>query len=358
MDVDQIWPSAYSSVTLRFDGARAANILAGRKIYSYLFKQSDWDRLAELGMESPDFYSQARSFPIRGTETDSVLPRSVISRSRCDDKFFTRYGNWTRVSFCDPAFGGADSALWGLASFGWALVPDGNGQTTSQMLFEVEEYFVKLRITKNADYNDHWFTRLRALGVNTGDIVKGAEVSPDDQVAIQCAELNAQYSVPAENFGYDFSMRAHIVTAMTLFVGRCHAFEYNRPPEGVHMEKYKADSKDIIVDRVSELAFLTADLYESGKLRGGDKCETASMQLSRTKFKAVNKKKKCENKKDYKLRWQGQSPDHRDVLLGLRGMSDIKGMTNNSLKVGSVSDTDTTRKVRSKFRTRKAKRLS
>tara|TARA_R110002153_G_scaffold102133_1_gene238668 strand:+ start:240 stop:920 length:681 start_codon:yes stop_codon:yes gene_type:complete len=226
------------------------------------------------------------------------------------------------------------------------------------MLFEVEEYFVKLRITKNADYNDHWFTRLRALGVNTGDIVKGAEVSPDDQVAIQCAELNAQYSVPAENFGYDFSMRAHIVTAMTLFVGRCHAFEYNRPPEGVHMEKYKADSKDIIVDRVSELAFLTADLYESGKLRGGDKCETASMQLSRTKFKAVNKKKKCENKKDYKLRWQGQSPDHRDVLLGLRGMSDIKGMTNNSLKVGSVSDTDTTRKVRSKFRTRKAKRLS
>jgi hypothetical protein len=356
VDEDYFWPSAYSSMTLRFDGARSPNILAKRVIYGYLFKQADWDRLAEMGMESPDFFSQARSFPIRGTETDSVMPTSVVSNSRHDDTFYTRYGNWTRLSFCDPAFGGKDSALWGMASFGWALVPDGNGQTTRQLIFEVEDYFVKLRITKDAIYNDHWFTRLRAIGRDTGVVVKGGEVSPDDQVAIQCAELNFQYGIPADNFGYDFSMRSHIVTSMTMFVGRCHAFEYNRIPNGVYMEKYKMDSVAICVDRVSELAFLTAELYESGKLRGGEKCKTASMQLTRTKFKTVNKKKKCENKREYKARWQGQSPDHRDTLLGLRGMADIKGFSKSSLKVASSASHDSAAKVMSKFTTKRAKR--
>lgn len=358
VDEDQFWTSAYASVTLRFDGARSPNMLSGRRIYGYLFHQADWDRLAETGMESPDFFSQARSFPIRGTDTDSVLPRSEIARSRHDDTFYTRVGSWTRVAFCDPAFGGKDSALWGMASFGYALVPDGNGVASQQMLFEVEEYFTKLRITKEAFYNDHWINRMRAVGLNTGDVVEGAEVSPDDQIAIQCAELNFQYNIVPDNFGYDFSMRSHIVTAMSRFVGRCHAFEYNRPPEGVHMEKFDADSTTVCSDRVSELAFLTAELFESGRLRGGQRCETAAMQLSRTKFRMVNKKRKCENKKEYKARWQGQSPDHRDVLLGLRGMADKRGFSRNILSTHTSSDSNISEKVLSKFKIRKAKRLT
>ena len=355
---DQFWPSAYSSMTLRFDGARSANLLSQRIIYGYLFKQSDWDRLAELGMESADFYSQARSFPVQGHEADSVLPRSVISVSRHDDKFYTRIGNWVRVSFCDPAFGGGDQALWGLASFGWAQVPDSNGVPKRQMIFEVEEYFVKLRITKDAVYNDHWIERLHKIGRDTSQIVRGGDVSPDDQIAIQCAELNFQYGISSDHFGYDFSMRSGIVISMTKFVGNCEAFEYNRAPDGCYMEKYKADSKDVCVDRVSELAFLTAELYETGRLRGGDRCETASMQLSRTKFETLNKKKKVENKLKYKGRWSGQSPDHRDVLLGLRGMADKRGFTKATVKSMSTSDNEKSKRIQSKFRMRKAKRLS
>lgn len=355
---DQFWPSAYASMTLRFDGARSANILSQRIIYGYLFKQNDWDRLAELGMESPDFYSQARSFPIQGSESDSVLPRSVISNSRHDDKFYTRMGNWIRVSFCDPAFGGRDQALWGCASFGWAQVPDGNGRPETKMIFEVDEYFVKLRITKGATWNDHWMDRLHKIGRDVSSVVIGAEVSPDDQIAIQCAEHNFQHKISADHFGYDFSMRAGIVTSMTKFVGTgAVPFEYNRGPDGVWLEKYKADSKDVCVDRVSELAFLTADLYETGTIRGGDLCTTASMQLSRTKFETLNKKKKVENKIKYKNRWQGQSPDHRDTLLGLRGMADKTGLSRDRVKSSNISD-DTKRKaINSKFRMRKAKRL-
>ena len=354
---DQYWASSYASMTLRFDGARSANILAGRVIYGYLFKQTDWDRLAELGIESVDFYSQARSFPVRGTEVDSVLPRDVIAKSRHDDVGYTRLGQWTRVAFCDPAFGGRDTALWGYASFGESLVRDGNGKQFRQHLFEIEDYFVKLRITKDAFYNDFWFKRLIAVGIDTGDLVLEAPVSPDDQVAIQCAELNRQYGIPAVNFGYDFSMRAHIVTAMTRFVGSCVPFEYNREPDGVYMEKYKADSKDICKDRVSELCFLAADLYESGSLRGGNKCATANTQLSRTKFETINKKKKVENKKAYKLRWQGQSPDHRDVLCGLRGMGDLKGWAKKSLRKPSISDSKTSQRVRSKFSVHSVKKI-
>lgn len=357
VDTDQWWASAYSSLTLRFDGARSANILAGRTIYGYLFKQTDWDRLAELGMESVDFYSQARSFPVRGTEVDSVLPKDVIAKSRHDDVEYVRIGQWIRVSFCDPAFGGKDSALWGYASFGTAFVKDGNGKQFRQQIFEIEDYPTKLKITKDATYNEFWFKRLHAIGIDTGDIVFGAPVSPDDQVAIQCAENNRKYGIPASNFGYDFSMRAHIVTAMSRFVGQCVSFEYNREPDGFYMEKYKADSKDICKDRVSELCFLAADLYESGSIRGGDKCKTGATQLSRTKFKTIHKKKKVENKKEYKLRWQGQSPDHRDVLCGLRGMGDIKGWGKKSLRKASNSDTKTSQKVKSKFSVASAKRL-
>lgn len=359
VDEDQFWASEYASVTLRFDGARSANIQSQRIIYGYLFKQSDWDRLAERGMESSDFYSQARSFPVQGSESDSVLPRSVISTSRHDDRFYTRSGNWIRVSFCDPAFGGGDQALWGFASFGWAQVPNSNGIPQRMMVFEIEDYFTKLRLTKDAQYNQHWIERLQRIGRDTSTIVVGGDVSPDDQIAIQCAELNHRYGIAPDHFGFDFSMRAGIVTSMIRFVGNCEAFEYNRPPEGFHMEKFKAISTEVCVDRVSELAFLTADLYESGRLRGGDKIETAAMQLSRTKYKNVNRKKKCENKLDYKSRWSGQSPDHRDTLLGLRGMADKRGWSGtSSIKTVNEVTGDRKKKLESKFKMRKAKRLS
>lgn len=356
VDEDQFWASAYTSMTLRFDGARSANILANRVIYPYLFKQSDWNRLSELGMESADFYSQARSFPVRGSESNSVLPQSTISVSRHDDKFFTRTGNWIRVAFCDPAFGGGDQALWGLASFGWAMVPDSNGVPKRMMLFEVEDYFSRLRITKDAVYNDYWVERLQKIGRDTSQVVRGGEVSPDDQIAIQCAEHNFQHKISPDHFGYDFSMRSGIVVSMTKFVGNCVAFEYNRPPDGVYMEKFKSDSKDVCVDRVSELSFLTADLYETGRLRGGDRCETAAMQLSRTKFENINKKKKVENKRVYKLRWSGQSPDHRDVLLGLRGMADKRGFSSSKIKTSNIVSSANRSKLESKFKVRKAKR--
>lgn len=66
LEVDEhlFWHSAISSVTLRFDGERSPNILCGRVIYKYLYKQSNKDRLLEnYGPDSPEYLSQGRSSP-------------------------------------------------------------------------------------------------------------------------------------------------------------------------------------------------------------------------------------------------------------------------------------------------------
>ena len=357
VDDDQFWPSKYDSTTLRFDGARSANMLAKRTIYPYLFKQKDWDRLLELGEDSPDFFSQARSFPVRGVESNSVLPRSTVSNSRHDDPYYTKFGPWVTVSFSDPAFGGKDAAKWGAAAFGMAMVKDGNGRDHPTMILEILDYFKKLRITKDAVWNDFWFDRLRALGLSTSELLEGAEVSEDDQVAIQCAEFNRLHGIPSNCFGYDFSMRPHIVSSMGRVMSNPVAYEYNRGPEGYHIDSLKGDSVDHCHDRVSELAFLAADLFVTRRIRGGDRCATATMQLGRTKYARQGKKRKVENKKEYKKRWQQQSPDDRDVLLGLVGMAYQKGMSQKRVKATNSSSSDKSKKIYSKFTKAKVKKI-
>jgi len=358
VDVDYLWPSAYASMTLRFDGARAANMLAGRTIYSYLFKQADWDRLAEQGTESEAFYSQARSFPVRGQDSNSVLSKAKISGSQYTDRWFTLTGNHTRVSFCDPAFGGKDKALWGFASFGPAAVVEGGGESKVQPIFQISHHFVTLKLVKEAVYNSYWFDRMQAVGINATLVVADSEVSVDDQIAIQCAELNTRHGVSSDNFGFDFSMRPDIVTSMRKFIGfECKAFDYNLPPEGYKLESLNTTTTDYCKDRVTELCFLTADLFNSRQFRGGEYCETAIVQLSRTKTYSVLKKKKCYNKKEYKKSNKQVSPDDRDVVLGLVGMAAARGMKTKLLMQAVKRSSPSEDLVRKKFKIRRARRI-
>lgn len=359
IDDDQWWASAYSSTTLRFDGKRSANMQAKRTIYGYLFKKSDWDRLAELGVESSDFASQARSFPQRSAEKNSVLPRSVITGSRHDDVYYSMLDGRTLVSFCDPAFGGKDKAKWGYAVFGRGFIKDAVGNQVESLIFEIPDYFVTLKFVRDAVYNDYWLARMINAGIRVNDVVVGSEVSPEDQVAIQCAEHNYKYKIPSSSFGYDFSMKPGVVTSMNKYVGLdSHAFDYNSKPHGTFIEQFKKDSEEVCVNRVTELAFLTSDLFHTKVLRGGQKISTAITQLSRTRYEDVRGKRKCDDKKTYKGRWQGASPDDRDVLMGLRGMADIHGMTKTKIKSNSVSSPDISEAVRRKFSQPTAKRLA
>jgi hypothetical protein len=338
VETDLFWHSAKASITLRFDGHRAPNILAGRIIYPYLLKQTDLNRLSESGggEQSMTYYSQVRSFPIRGSEVTSVLSKAKTSASRHLDPHYQLQHIKGTVAFCDPAFGGQDSAVYGFCKFGMGTVLDSGGVAVDQELMVFTSHMVKLKFVNEATYNDYWFERMRAAGISTNDFVLGSEVSPEDQVAIQCAELNRQNGVVASNFGYDFSMRPDIVSSMNRIIGfSTVAFDYNQGPSGVFLRGIKQESTDYCHDRVTELAFLTADLFLTKQVRGGEFIDTAIVQLQRTLHEPKNKKRKAEKKAEYKSRWQGRSPDERDVLMGLAGLAVTRGFRSDSLKNSS-----------------------
>jgi hypothetical protein len=334
---DHFWHSASSSVTLRFDGHKSPNILAGRTIYPKLFKESDRIRLRDdYGEQSPDYFSQARSFPVRGDGTNSVLSRAQISSSRHDDTFFTMQRITGRVSFADPAFGGRDKAVWGCAEFGPAVVTDGNGMEQDTELLVFKEHFRTLQLVKGAYYNDFWFDRMKAVGIDTSDFPEGSDVSYEEQIAIQCVELNMARGIPTHHFGYDFSMRPDIVSAVNRIMGfGAVAFDYNQGPEGVQLQRFKLNSEDCCKNRITELAFLASDVFITRQARGGNNLATALTQLSRTRYETVNKKYVAEGKKEYKARWNNVSPDHRDVLMGITGMAIRRGFRQNTVAAGA-----------------------
>lgn len=327
LERDHWWHSTKSSITLRFDGHRAPNILAGRTIYPKLFKRENLERLKEAGGDqSPAYYSQCRSFPIRGVETNSVLSRAKVSASRHLDPFYTLLRMDGAVSFLDPAFGGRDKAVWGCGYYGYGKVTDAEGNEQHQELLVFKDFFHALSLVKDAVYNDYWFDRMRLAGIDISGFTPGAEVSYEDQIAIQCKELNRSHGVPDSNCGYDFSMRPDIVSSMNKIVGfASHAFDYNQKPEGCFLQSIKQNSEDCCKNRCTELAMLAADLFLTKQVRGGNYIETAITQLSRTLLETQNKKFVAEGKKEYKARWSNVSPDHRDVLMGIAGMAVRKG---------------------------------
>ena len=337
VDKDVYWHSLVASVTLRFDGLTQANIKAGRVIYPYLFKQSNLDLLKDnYGDRSPEWFSQCRSFPIRDAEANSVLSQAKISGSRYTDRIFTMQSVGGIVSFCDPSFGGKDRAVWGCARYGKGVVTDGNGDQERSDLLVFTRHMVPLKLSKGDVYDDYWFKRLEAINVDVGDFERGSEVSYEDQIAIQCAELNLQEGVPQANFGYDFSMRPDIVSSINRIIGfDSFAFNYNQKPDGFMLQNIKRSTEDCCYNVVDELAFLTSDLFLSRQIRGGNFIETAVLQLGRTRYEEKNNKYKVERKADYKARWQNVSPDHRDVLMGVVGMAHKRGF-----RAGNISRFD------------------
>lgn len=360
LDDDLFWHSAKASITLRFDGHRAPNILATTKgqppdadpetgnlskpriIYPYLLKPKDLLRLRESGggEQSISYYSQARSFPVRGAGANTVLSKAKTSASRHTDPHFQLVEVHQKIGFCDPAFGGRDSAVYGWAKTGLGSVMDSEANPYEQELLVIPEKFIKLKLVKDATFNDYWFKRMQDAGIDTKPFTRDAEISMEDQIALQCREENRKNGIPAANFGFDYSMRPDIVSSMNRMVGfEAVAFDYNQAPLGCYLHGVKQESVDYCHDRVSELAFLTADVFLTKQLRGGEHIEAAILQLQRSHIDPKHKKKRVEKKAEYKARWQQRSPDERDVLMGINGMAVMRGFRQHD-RVGDTEESD------------------
>lgn len=324
------WHSARSSITLRFDGHKSPNILLNRDIYPKLFTLENLQNQLELGVHHPDYFSQVRSFPVRGEEANSVLSRAKISASRHKDSFYSMQRITTRVAFLDPAFGGKDKARFGFAEFGTALVTDGAGDQHEEEIIVFREFFRSLRLVKGATYpgdDDYWKQRMENAGIPLVEFTDGSELSYEDQMAIQVREFCLEFHIPFSNVGYDHSLRHDIVSSMNKIIGfMTVAFDYNQGPEGVLIQNIRKNSQDCCKNRCTELGFLAADLFLTKQVRGGSFIEAAITQLSRTTYETENTKKYLiEGKREFKARHQGISPDDRDVLMGIAGMALKRG---------------------------------
>lgn len=336
IEEDQYWHSQKSSVTLRLDGHRSPNILANRNIYLKLFTLENRQTLLENGGEfSPAYYCQARSFPVRGNEASTVLSKGKISASRHTDPYFTMLNVKEALGFCDPAFGGNDAAVFGSCYFGDAEITEADGTKVVKEIIVFNDFFHPISLVKGAIVNDYWLDKLKELDISLTEFTLGAELSYEDQIAITCKEWCRKHGIKSSNMGFDFSMRADIVSSMHKVFGfAVQPFDYNGPPEGCFLQNVKKNSTDYCKNRNTELHFLAADYFLTKQVRGGSFIETGILQLSRTHYKASGNKQVSEDKPTYKIRWSGRSPDHRDVLCGLSGMALRRGFRQNSVTGG------------------------
>lgn len=361
---DHVWESVGANVTYRLCGTRSPNILAGRTIYNYLFTERNRQHIVDTyGEESPEYYSQVLSFPMDGTDANSVMSQSRLRSSRHDDPHFEVVGQSTRVAFCDPSFGRGDEAVYGWAEFGQARIIDGAGSTVTQPLIQYHR-MSSLQIRQRAVVDQDVRDRLAAAGVALEAWPIGKDFPAEDQIALRCAELNRDNGVSPANFGYDFSMRPDIVMAMTRVLGpSAIPFDYNTKPLGYQIESLRASSEDVCRNRVDELAFITTDIFANRAARTGGHLTQALLETCRTRYEIKHGRRIVEKKRDYKARWQNKSPDSRDTLWGINGMAYLRGFrvtsTRNQSRVPPGFRLHSARSDhrRRKFRARKGQRL-
>lgn len=325
-----IWESQYNSITIRHDGLLSPNILAGRTIYPRLFKLADWHRLISKhgGEDSPAAWSQGRSFPIQGTDTQSILPRAKIHASRVEDPYFQFDKPPVHYGFLDPSSGleNRDKCLWGFAAGGEATVQDGEGNSVAQEILEYRQEFKQIYVKVGAKWDNTWFGYLEDLGVPREYFDRGVPIDHDIQIAIRAALLNKQHNVIAENFGFDFSMRLGITHAIYKIIGvDAVGFDYKgKPKGGRYLDSYKADSKEVCYNRCTEVGMVFVDSVVSKQVRGGNHIKPALLQTSRTYFNTSKNVTRFFDKADFIKRW-GNSPDDRDVAWGIADLAHKRG---------------------------------
>jgi hypothetical protein len=362
---DHIWYSYGSTMTIRFSGKNSPNILAGRTIYDYLFTKDNHEFLIEnYGDRSPEYFSQCLSFPTESEESASVLSRSRINLSRHDDKFYHIKSRSTRVAFCDPSFGGGDLAAYAFADICRIVYQDAHSISHECDAIVFTRGIEKLTVSRDATVTPDILRRISEVGADPSRFKEGGPFPPEYQIALQCAEKNRLNGVERSNFGYDFSMRPDMVTAMGMLAGHnCVAFDYNTKPVGYMLKSLMQGTEDACRMRSDELAFLVSDIFANQRIRTEGLIPAAILQTSRTRYEIRNGKRMIEKKKEFKSRWSNESPDDRDCLFGIVGMCYMRGFRVVSLEEQARSDSSGRSLVRlatvnhSKFKPKKGKRL-
>lgn len=328
IDRNQAWDSVMRGITLRFDGHLALNVICGRVIYTYAFKEEDKMRIAEGGTHSADYLSQVRSFPNAQGSVDTAIDDEVISASNYKDKFYAFIEPQLnkKVLFVDPALGGKDKALIFVAEKGMARCVEGSGRQTNRELVVFPKAAEELEINRHAIWTDIWYSLCRKLEVEPSGAL-GSPILPEDQVAILTFMVALREGIPFNHVGYDYSMRDTVVTSFTRY-GKSQARSFNYQVKPFVYQLMALPGKDTANarNRVAELAMLTKDMLMCKQIRGGENIVSALNQLANTLVLAREPRFMIEKKLQYKARNGGVSPDDRDAFMGALAMAVAVGM--------------------------------
>jgi len=328
VDVDQEWPSAYKSYTVRLDGKYSPNLIAGKILYPYLLSQLDYDESVEMyGERGPKHMEQGRSFPVDSVSDSYVTTREKIRAGGGeDDGMVFDTGRAIRVAYLDPGFGG-DPAKIGVFEFSRARLQDSEGNFNTAEIFMPIEAITQLNLEVGKIADADWMTRLHKQSGGSMNTSIGLPVTLEDQMAVLSGEYLALHNVKKSHFGFDGSMRASVVQSIISVLGsQVNAIDSS----GTASDRTgdltgQKQASELYQNQVSEYWFNMAAVIQRGQFRGAKLISTAIAQLCRRKWVARGTKKQIETKADYKKGNQGKSPDDADVLCGGLEMAIRKG---------------------------------
>jgi hypothetical protein len=333
-----IWPTVKGGIAYRINGMDSVNMRLGFIVYPWQFHKGKHDKVVEdYGKESPEYWSQVLGIFPGGDIDMRLLSQSKLAASRYDDEIgYTMKKIQGRVMFCDPAHTGTgDKAVVGTSEYGPAIVTNTDGSTEEKMLFVKRKPMVHVKFINNLFWTgdptpDHT-TELDFLevGGDINDITIGAQITYEQQIAIYMAKRAREEGIPYNNIGFDYSMRPEMLEAVRMVMGMGPvAFDYNTKAIGYHLQSTNESTEERFSrpgGRTDELLYLTADLFRSKQMRGGQFMTLATIQMCQTRVDKTKAWKPAEKKVDFKKRNENKSPDERDTLSGEVGMAYLRG---------------------------------
>jgi hypothetical protein len=282
-------------VCLHFDGLKSPNIRLGEKKYPFLITQADVDRAmrAEGGEMTAGFWKFTRGFWAPDGVCSTVFSGPMITSSGSREKDFTFISRSFMASGLDPAFEGGDRCVQWFARVG--DLPDGRTG-----LFLLEPRIIKAR-------------------VNSPDPI---HVQIAEQVVRNCVEHN----IKPEHFGLDSTgegggLADHIVR--TWGTNSFRRIEFGGAASELPVSKEdQRPSKDVYLNRVTELWFSAREYVMAGQVRGIR--PELERELCARLYELKGKRKQVEPKKVMRKR-VGFSPDFADAFTVLMEVVRLSG---------------------------------
>jgi len=342
VEEDLTWLSGWKSYTVRLDGHRSPNIVAGRRVSKYLLTEDVRSDMESVhGLNGPKYLEQIRSFPNLSMADNYVTTKEKIRSSGGYEEFVWDSATYEVCGFCDPGFGG-DPCKIGAFKFGNARVMTLDGEFKSIPIFETVETFRTLKIDTKLVADQEWLQRLRAVA--SGNVISspGQIVTAEQQIAVQCAEFMKFHGIRPSHFGFDGSMRSDIVKEMITVIGQqVIPIDFGGQATERIVPGENRPARELFNNFVSEMHFAIGTAVQMGQLRGAERIPAAIAQICRRPWANVGSRKQIQPKAKYKEQNQGRSPDDGDTLIGGYEMARRLGfgeLTARNAETGSKFD--------------------